>query len=52
VRTGRQLGNFPQAFAHLALITAVMHVIRADQGLEGRGAFRFRRGLPHQRTTM
>ena len=27
-------GNFHQAFTHLALINAVMHVIRADQGLE------------------
>ena len=27
---GRHLGNFPQAFTHLALINAVMHVIRAD----------------------
>jgi GH15 family glucan-1,4-alpha-glucosidase len=33
-KSGRQLGNFPQAFTHLALINAVMHVIRADQQLE------------------
>jgi GH15 family glucan-1,4-alpha-glucosidase len=31
--SGRHLGNFPQAFTHLALINAVMHVIRADQQL-------------------
>ena len=31
---GRHLGNFPQAFTHLALINAVMHVIRAEQQLE------------------
>jgi GH15 family glucan-1,4-alpha-glucosidase len=30
-KTGRHLGNFPQAFTHLALINAVMHVIRFDQ---------------------
>ena len=30
---GRHLGNFPQAFTHLALINAVMHVIRADEGV-------------------
>ncbi len=29
-RSGRHLGNFPQAFTHLALINAVMHVIQAD----------------------
>jgi GH15 family glucan-1,4-alpha-glucosidase len=43
-RSGRHLGNFPQAFTHLALINAVMHVIRADQGLE-QGAFDFEREL-------
>ena len=31
--TGRHLGNFPQAFTHLALINAVMHVIRAEEQL-------------------
>jgi alpha,alpha-trehalase len=35
-KSGRHLGNFPQAFTHLALINAVMHVIRADQELEPR----------------
>ena len=29
--SGRHLGNFPQAFTHLALINAVMHVIRLDE---------------------
>ena len=33
-RSGRHLGNFPQAFTHLALINAVMHVIRADEQFE------------------
>jgi len=28
--SGRHLGNFPQAFTHLALINAVMHVIDAE----------------------
>jgi len=29
--TSRHLGNFPQAFTHLALINAVMHVVREGQ---------------------
>jgi GH15 family glucan-1,4-alpha-glucosidase len=29
-RSGRHLGNFPQAFTHLALINAVIHVIRSE----------------------
>jgi GH15 family glucan-1,4-alpha-glucosidase len=31
--SGRHLGNFPQAFSHLALINAVMHIVNADQVL-------------------
>jgi alpha,alpha-trehalase len=30
-KTGRHLGNFPQAFTHLALINAVMAVIKAER---------------------
>ena len=33
-RSGRHLGNFPQAFTHLALINAVTHVIRAEDQID------------------
>jgi len=33
-RSGRHMGNFPQAFTHLALINAVMHVVKNEQAAE------------------
>jgi alpha,alpha-trehalase len=48
-RSGRHLGNFPQAFTHLALINAVMHVIRAEQGM-GVGGLPFGREAAPQRS--
>lgn len=38
-RSGRHLGNFPQAFTHLALINAVVHVIRAEEEADSSGMF-------------
>ncbi|HWH45614.1 MAG TPA: glycoside hydrolase family 15 protein [Thermoleophilaceae bacterium] len=38
-KSGRHLGNFPQAFTHLALINAVMHVIRDEERSADRGDF-------------
>jgi GH15 family glucan-1,4-alpha-glucosidase len=35
VSTGQHLGNFPQAFTHLALIDAVWQLIEAEHGAAG-----------------
>jgi GH15 family glucan-1,4-alpha-glucosidase len=33
--SGQHLGNFPQAFTHLALINAVLHVVRGEREASG-----------------
>ncbi len=38
-KSGKHLGNFPQAFTHLALINAVVHVIRAEESDHDASAF-------------
>ena len=37
--SGQQLGNFPQAFTHLALINAVMHVIKLENQQQPGGSW-------------
>lgn len=44
--SGRHLGNFPQAFSHLALINAVMHLIRSDERETRTAAFASAGGNP------
>ena len=42
-RNGRHLGNFPQAFTHLGLLNAVMHVISQEESGAETGRLRRRR---------
>jgi alpha,alpha-trehalase len=48
-RAGVHLGNFPQAFTHLALINAVAHVIADDLKVDLRPAQRIPRGAGARR---
>jgi hypothetical protein len=52
-RSGLHLGNFPQAFTHLALINAIVHLVRIDERLSNADAValngRHRRGQGCQR---
>ncbi|KAF0845828.1 glycoside hydrolase family 15 protein [Nocardia caishijiensis] len=49
-RTGRHLGNYPQAFTHLALINAVTHVIRAEDSRQA-GQFQPAHSPAHHQTS-
>ena len=46
--SGQHLGNFPQAFTHLALINAVLHVIALEERDNGVGAPADRRTPPER----
>ena len=43
--SGLHLGNFPQAFTHLALINAVVHLIEEDQRISSAAVLETRPGL-------
>jgi GH15 family glucan-1,4-alpha-glucosidase len=36
-RTRRQVGNFPQAFTHVALINSAFNLMRSEKAAEQRG---------------
>jgi hypothetical protein len=36
-RSGRMLGNFPQAYSHVGLITCALSLSRLSNAVEGRG---------------
>jgi GH15 family glucan-1,4-alpha-glucosidase len=46
--SGAHLGNFPQAFTHLALINAVVHLIRVDEQLSKPGTRAVDHGLTRE----
>jgi len=46
-RLGRQLGNFPQAFSHVALVNTAFNLTRSQGPAEQRAAHRHR-GHPHR----